>query len=150
MSDDYIQTLEALQSRVAKIPEDIVLPYGQPLSCHIVARAVLRFSYPVELSVVDGWYAVFEHSWLSIPGTSDVFDVYPVGTLTSRQGGAIFVVGEVARWLYKNVSDRKEEFRQEKEKNPDSIFDPNNVVSPVENPAELDRCVDFVARLIID
>jgi len=157
MSPDQILTLKHLQERVSRIPEDVSLPSGEVLSCHTLARALLRFPYPVELRVIDGWFSVFNHSWLihkfpvNVSETRfffSVFDVYPVGTFTSKETQVIFVAGEVAKWIYQDVDARKQEFRRKKEEDPESIFDPQFVESPVEEDDKLLRDVDYVARII--
>ena len=57
------------------------------LSCHILARAVgAVFGLPV----IDGMYAVaYKHSWLRIPQSRNIIDVYPVAML----GGPLLISG---------------------------------------------------------
>lgn len=106
------QTFALLNCAVRKIPSDLQLPHEEILNCHILARALVLLELPLKLSVVDGWYLKgWDHSWLTdLKG--NVYDSYPVGTLSHQEGGVLFVAREVVRRseLYQSFEERKMEF----------------------------------------
>lgn len=146
--DDQIQTLEELQRKISQIPDDIVLPSNRDLSCHILARALARFSYPVKLEVVDGWYAdMFPHSWLR-QGHMGVYDPYPVGVLLANQSRVVFTRIEVAQHTYIDIPTKRNRNLSIYQETRDEMFKPEFVMSPVFDLKDIDRDVDFVCRFI--
>jgi hypothetical protein len=146
------QTFAILNNAVHSIPSNLDLPHEEILNCHILARALVLLDLPIKLSVTDGWYLkVWSHSWLT-DSSGNVYDSYPVGTLSHQEGGILFVAKEVARSgnLYQSFEGRKVEFADILADGEEPPCRPENLRSPVERfrSDELEADVRYLYELI--
>jgi hypothetical protein len=109
---DDVRTFFVDVSRVVENLDEVSLPDGELLSCHMLARAISARMHNKKTSSVclrtkTGFFGgMFTHSWLVATSTQDPFqeewviDPYPVGAVVGSSGGALLWARIVARSLY--------------------------------------------------
>jgi hypothetical protein len=147
------ETQKILQGRVESIPFNLVLPNDKPVSCHVLARALIKKSLPIKLNVTDGWFHRWPHSWLTPKKEEDesvrfFFDVYPVATACGSNGTVLLKDSSLYLFEYESFEDQQEREKRSMFETGSEIFDPNQVERPVKQSLEFLAHVDFVAKHI--
>lgn len=110
-------------SRVVEGLEDVTLPEGRELSCHMLTRALSarmhnKKSSSVRLRTRTGLFnGRYTHSWLLVssvsnPGSEWIIDAYPVGALAGSRCGVLLWDASVVTNLYEYLEATSESVRR--------------------------------------
>jgi hypothetical protein len=102
-------TVSELEALMCRIPDGLVLPGNEPLTCHVIVYAIPLRNLSTPLEIRNGWFAsLVEHSWLEDP-KGNVFDVRPSGMMVGSNDGVLYVDrGIITSYLYESDVQRRE------------------------------------------
>jgi hypothetical protein len=150
MSEAQIQTYVLLNSFVRRIPSRLVLPSGNKLNCHILARVMLLKKLPLKLHLADGWYlGRWPHAWLW-DSDWNVFDVLPVRTLVGYYGGVSFVDSAIVLQgpVYESFRYRRRLWRGWVKRGQEPPQDPHKLKNPFVPYLDFQQDIDYLVGLI--